>query len=157
MITDNWSNFKNIIYNKTGKLLAIDYGLKRVGIALSDDSKAIAMPFKILLNNNFLNLNICEIINAQGVIAIVMGWPIKMDGKSVHDISNNILYLCGNIYKTLSLPIFLCDESMSTKNALNKVYSLNPRYGDKFIKKLGKGPDDHLAAQVILERVLERL
>ena len=46
---------------------------------------------------------------------------------------------------------------MSTRNALAKVYELDTKRGDKFIKKVGKGKDDHLAAQFILNQILDRI
>ena len=157
MITDNFIDFTKIIKDKTGCLLGIDYGLKNVGVAISNKEKTIAMPLYILENNQQLLVNILNIINQHNVIGLIMGWPLTLDGKSVHKIGQNILFLCGNIYKKSALPTLLFDESMSTKDAISQVYSLGITTENKLIKKIGKGKDDHIAARFILQNVLHKL
>ncbi len=153
MITDKFDIFYDEIKNTCGALLSIDFGLKNVGIAVSDTNLTIATPLIVLNNDNFLVDKICLLLKEYKCIGIVSGWPIDLNG-NVHKIGENILFLCGNLFKKTNLPVLLWDESMSTKNALNKVYELNTVRGDKFIKKIGKGKDDHLAAQFILTNIL---
>lgn len=55
------------------RLLGIDYGKKRVGIALTDDKGFMAFPKAVLPNNNFLITEIADIVVAQGVSRIIIG------------------------------------------------------------------------------------
>jgi putative Holliday junction resolvase len=156
MITDKFSDFYNIIKTVKGSLLAIDFGLKNVGIAITDNDLKIAMPLIVLNNHANLVAKICDILTQNKCIGIICGWPLDMHG-GVHTHGENILFLCGNLFKLTALPILLWDESMSTKNALAKVYELDTKRGDKFIKKVGKGKDDHLAAQFMLNQILDKI
>lgn len=55
------------------RLLGIDYGTKRVGIALSDDKGMMAFPKAVLPNNNYLFSEIRDMVRAQGIETIVVG------------------------------------------------------------------------------------
>lgn len=62
------------------KLMAIDYGAKRVGIALSDDSQGFALPYAVWPNDRDLLKKILELKEKEGVETIVMGESKNLDG-----------------------------------------------------------------------------
>ena len=66
-----------------GRLLAIDYGARRVGLALSDPLKMIASPYRTIINNNntILIEEIERIIAAEDVELTIMGLPLGMAGQ----------------------------------------------------------------------------
>jgi putative Holliday junction resolvase len=64
-----------------GRVLAIDYGEVRVGIALSDPLRILATPFVVLKNDGNLLENIKKIITEKQVSQIVLGLPINLKGK----------------------------------------------------------------------------
>ena len=75
--------FKKSI-GKKSRLLGIDPGKNRVGIAISDENKVVSTPLKTILkknNSNFLN-EIKEIIVENNVKGIIIGNPINMDGST---------------------------------------------------------------------------
>ena len=56
--------------------LGIDYGAKRIGLALGSESEKVARAFKIIHNLNELN----DIVPAKNVDIFVVGWPLQPDG-----------------------------------------------------------------------------
>ena len=66
-----------------GRLLAIDYGARRVGLALSDPLKMIASPYRTIINNNntILIEEIKTIIAAEDVELTIIGLPLGMAGQ----------------------------------------------------------------------------
>ena len=66
-----------------GRLLAIDYGARRVGLALSDPLKMIASPYRTIINNNntILIEEIETIIAAEDVELTIIGLPLGMAGQ----------------------------------------------------------------------------
>ena len=66
-----------------GRLLAIDYGSRRVGLALSDPLKMIASPYRTIINkgNSNLIVEIERIIAAEDVEQIIIGLPLGMAGQ----------------------------------------------------------------------------
>ena len=66
-----------------GRLLAIDYGARRVGLALSDPLKMIASPYRTIINNNntILIEEIETIIAAEDIELTIIGLPLGMTGQ----------------------------------------------------------------------------
>ena len=66
-----------------GRLLAIDYGARRVGLALSDPLKMIASPYRTIINNNntILIEEIETIIAAEDIELTIVGLPLGMAGQ----------------------------------------------------------------------------
>ena len=63
------------------KLMAIDYGTKRVGIALSDDSQGFALPYAVWANDRELLNKVLELKEKEDVGTIVMGESKNLDGR----------------------------------------------------------------------------
>ena len=84
--------------DKKSRLMGIDPGRKRVGIAISDENKIVATPYTTLIKENYANLvsQIKKIINENQVDGIVVGNPINMDGsegpssQSAKDLAKNL-------------------------------------------------------------------
>ena len=97
------------------RLLGLDIGKKTIGLALSDRGLKIASPLKILRRTKFTldATTLLEIIDAQSVGGLVLGWPVNMDGStgrrcdSVRDFAHELL-------KFRDIPIAFQDERMST-------------------------------------------
>ena len=63
------------------KVIGIDYGKKRIGIAISDIDKKIAFPLKTVENNKPIQI-LKKIIESEKVASIVVGVPINLDGSN---------------------------------------------------------------------------
>ena len=119
-------------------ILAIDYGTKRIGLAVSDESQTLAREFNILSPKKFWQ-EIKKIILENKIIKIVLGLPLGLSGgetqktKEVYEFKNKLSNL-------VNLPIELIDERFSSSMAKNLPG--------------GSRNIDSLAAQIILQNYL---
>jgi len=129
-----------------GKLVALDVGMKRIGIALCDESRFIATPKLILhrKNNKTDFEKIRDFINDNQAVAIVIGVPFGMEemSKFIKDFSTKLDWFLEE-----KISIFFCDESLSSFEAREFHYSRLSRKKDKFV--------DDIAASLILQRFID--
>ena len=135
---------------KKSRLIGIDPGGKRIGIAISDENKIVATPYTTIIRENYVNLvsQIKKIINENQIDGIVIGNPINMDG-SEGPSSQSAKDLAKNLSKDITENITLWDERLSSQGAFNLSNELAINSSKK-IKKL-----DQNAAQFILQGVLD--
>jgi putative Holliday junction resolvase len=138
--------------DKKSRLLGIDPGKKRVGIAICDENKIIATPYVTIIKNNFSDLlvKINKIIYDNNIKGIIIGNPINMDG-SPSQSSQSAKDLAINLSKNISLPITMWDERLSSRGAFNLSNELNVNTSKK-ISKL-----DENSAAFILQGALDFL
>ncbi len=140
------------------KHLGIDYGTKKVGIALSDDGGMIASPKMILPNTTLLVEQIVQLCGEENVEVIVVGESVQLDG-SPNRLMNDIEKFVSHLKKHLDLPIHFEKEWMSSVAAKSHLYSkgniANERWSGKENKKRREAIDDNAAA-LILQRFLDR-
>lgn len=98
------------------KLLGIDFGTKRVGIALSDDEQKIAFPKTVYLNDKKLILRIAEYCKDNSVGGIVLGESKNFKGED-NPVMKDILRFKTKIEKVLPIPVFMEPEFMSSSEA----------------------------------------
>ena len=149
MITIN--EFKNKL-SSGSRLLGIDLGSKRIGIAISDYNQKIATPLQTLDKSKQGKLidELESIIAENDIKGIIIGNPINMDG-SEGPSSQSIKDTCRIISKNLDLPISLWDERLSTVGAFNLSSQL-----DVNISKRVKNIDQN-AATFILQGAIDYL
>ena len=112
MVVDNISEFLiNNMYRS--KFLAIDFGLKNLGLAISDQTNLIAIPFKTLSERQLLN-EIIEIVESNNIYGIIIGKPYNLDGSDSKMIVNVNLFI-ERILRVQNFPIYLIDERLSSK------------------------------------------
>lgn len=97
--------------------MGIDYGKKRVGVALSDDAGLMAFPHKVLENNNDLLSTLCDLISEKGVNEIVIGYSLDREGKP-NEIQARIEELITDLTLQTGLPVHLEPEQYSTQEAI---------------------------------------
>jgi putative Holliday junction resolvase len=78
------------------KYLGIDFGSKRIGLAISDDTATVAFPYKVLENKKDIIKDIVEIINLEKVIRVIIG-----ESKDSHMKDNPIMELINDFKKKL--------------------------------------------------------
>ena len=144
-------DFKKSIGNKS-RLLGIDPGKKRIGLAISDEDKLVSTPLKTILkkkNFDFIK-EIKEIIEENNIKGIIVGNPLNMDGSkgSSSQSSNDF---ARNLSNNISIPITMWDERLSTEGA----FKLSANIGVNTSKKIEKL--DQNAASFILQGVLDYL
>ena len=92
--------------------LGIDYGEKRIGLALGNGAEKVARTFKIIHQLNELD----DIVPAKNIEAFVVGWPLQPDGtegKTCHQVK----LFCNRLTEKFGLPIFFIDERFSSKKS----------------------------------------
>ena len=101
-----------------GKIVAIDYGLKRIGLAISDANHRIALPW-ITVEGGRLELeNICKILlPRKGEIEkIIIGLPLHMSGQK-SEMSQKVEVFAQKLGEKIGLPVLLVDERLSSRHA----------------------------------------
>ena len=142
-------DFKKSI-GKKSRLLGIDPGKKRVGLAISDEDKLVSTPLKTIVkkNNSDLIEEIKKIIEENNIKGIVVGDPINMDGSkgpSAQSANDFAKYLSNNI----SIPVTMWDERLSSEAAFNLSSNLDINTSKK-VEKL-----DQNAASFILQGAID--
>jgi len=131
------------------RLLAIDYGERRIGIALSDPVQIIAFPY-IIIDTKKTPLffsKIAEIVNEQDIEKVIIGIPLDINGKETEK-SIQIRNFAKELKQYIDLPIIFWDESYTTQEA-TKILHLKK----KSLKK-NKYRLDMIAASLILKDYL---
>ncbi|MCL4322412.1 MAG: Holliday junction resolvase RuvX [Deltaproteobacteria bacterium] len=140
------------------KALGIDYGLKRIGLSLSDDTQTIAFPFKYIPNTSLKEIiaKLEEIISNENIGLIVIGMPLGLKGKQT-DLSLKInefakeLAFAHSLCKTKNpIPIVIYDERFSTVQAQKSLISQNVK------RKKRKEIVDSVASTFILQSYLDK-
>jgi putative Holliday junction resolvase len=132
-----------------GRILAVDYGEKNIGLACSDELGLTVQPLPSLPNlgkKDFIK-HIKATVAAMDVRELVLGVPYNMDG-SQGDAVLRMQSMMKFLKASLSMPLFGVDERLSTVEALELWRELTPR------KKKKYRTVDSLAAAFILERYL---
>ena len=127
------------------RLIGLDLGSKRIGVAICDEKQLIATPFKTINRSTAKELidELKIIIEENDIKGVIIGNPLNMDGslgssaQSVKDTSNNIK-------KSINLPICLWDERLSTVGAFNLSSQL-----DVNVSKREKKIDENAAAFIL--------
>ena len=143
--------FKNKI-SKKSRLLGLDLGSKRIGVAISDDLQSIATPFKTINKESTIQFidELKLIIKENNIKGIIVGNPINMDG-SLSRSSQSVKDMCKNILKYINVPICLWDERLSTVGAFNLSSQLDVNISKK-VKNIDKN-----AAAFILQGAIDYL
>jgi len=135
---------------KKGKVLAIDYGSKRVGIATGDMEFGIAFPRAVLENKGVpvLIAEVKKFCDELEVDLIVVGLPLNMEREhEINKITNDVEYFVKELKKTLQgIEVELFDERLSTFEGKELMEDIKKRSAKA---KLGR---DAYAAQIILQR-----
>ena len=141
---------KNIGINS--RLLGIDPGKKNIGLAICDENKAVATPFKTLIKHKFETLleEISKIIQENEIEGIVIGKAINMDGSLSRSAQSSIDF-AKNLSKNITIPITLWDERLSSEGAFKMTKDLNTNVSKK-IRNLDKN-----SAAFILQGAIDYL
>jgi putative Holliday junction resolvase len=100
------------------RVMGLDLGSKRIGVALSDESQTLATPFETVHRVSFGALldRLAQIAGAQHVGAVVVGIPLSLDG-SVGPQARHVAAEADRIRERLQLPLALWDERLTTVRA----------------------------------------
>lgn len=135
-----------------GRILGIDYGLKRIGLSLSDPTKTLASPLPTIQNDIKSIDKILEIINKNDVEKIVIGYPVNMDG-SKSEICNVIDKFIHSLSTKVNLEIIKRDERLTSYIAQQQIIeSVKSKK-----KRQDKSLVDQFSARIILQEYLDEI
>ena len=138
--------------DKKSRLIGIDPGKRRIGIAISDENKIVATPYKTVIKKDYSNFlaEIKKIVLENNIKGIIVGNPLNMDG-SAGPSSQSAKDLALNLSKDVTQNITMWDERLSSEGAFNLSSNLDINVSKK-VQKL-----DENAAQFILQGALDYL
>lgn len=138
------------------KYLAVDYGEKRVGIAISDESKKYSFSREHLINDKKFLEKLLDIIREENVSRIIIGYPLNFKSEKtiqtlkIEEFKNTLeKFLSG---KSVKAEIIFFDERFTSSLAQNSV--LNSGLNKK--KRQEKGRVDSISAQIILQDYIDK-
>ena len=88
----------------SSRFLGIDYGDKKIGLAISDENKVLAFPKEVIVNNKYTFDKISEILKAEKVLEIVVGESLDLKGKP-NTISNDVDIFISELEIKFNVPI----------------------------------------------------
>lgn len=102
----------------SGRVLALDLGLKRVGVAVSDELRLSVRPLPALARSNWKQLlrAIAELCRQFDVQTVVIGLPLRLDGTE-GDAAQEARRIARNLALSLPQPVQLQDERLTSKEA----------------------------------------
>ncbi len=134
------------------RYLGLDLGSRTLGVSLSDKTGLIASSLKIIHHNeeyDRLLKEVEELVKEYEIDAVVLGLPKNMNG-TIGEKGELSQVFKENLEKILSIPVYLQDERLSTKEATNTLIQGN------MSRKKRKEVIDAVAATIILQSYLDR-
>jgi putative holliday junction resolvase len=143
-------------------ILAIDYGKKRLGLALSDEFGVTSRPYATWtrINRRRDLARLRELVRQQEVRRIVVGLPLHLNGMP-SEMSEEAKSFAARVEKALGLPVEMMDERLSSWEAHETLASMtsntsNRRDSSGRSDTKKKTPLDDIAAAIILRDYLDR-
>ncbi|MBL8075032.1 MAG: Holliday junction resolvase RuvX [Nitrospira sp.] len=132
------------------RIIALDYGTKRIGVALSDELGWTAQPLETFerrtLDRDLAHIQ--ELVNAHDVREVVIGLPLRLNGEEGPAVQAVHLFV-DRLGEILSVPIVMWDERMTTRSAEELLIAADVS------RKKRKGVVDRVAAAILLQGYLE--
>ena len=142
MILSDYKDFPRV-----GRIISLDWGLRRCGLAVSDESREFAFvrPQFYIKSQDGLIERILGIVNEEKIVGIVIGLPLYSDG-SESDTTKKVREFADSLSKKTDLPIVFIEENLTSVAAQEEI-------GRKSIAKI-KQELDSVSAKVILENAI---
>ncbi len=138
------------------RVLGIDYGARRIGLALSDATATLASPWRLLERPAseaetmaIIEREVAQLVAADdGLQAVVVGWPRRLDGSATH-LTPIVEAFARTLEARISVPVILQDERLSSHEAESRL-AMRERDWRRRKAKL-----DTAAAAVVLQDYLD--
>ena len=132
-----------------GRILGVDYGDSRIGLAISDLNKIIASPFKTIKNKGSYQLKeeFRNIIIDNDIERIVLGLPISLSGKETKQTDKVRDFF--KFLEDFNVPVYMQDERLSSLSAKKSLIEQNVKTGHN------KHLIDSTAAAIFLQQFID--
>jgi putative Holliday junction resolvase len=136
-----------------GRILGIDFGLKRVGLAVSDPMQIIASALDTVTYKSRRELlrRLVEVVRKNEITQVVIGLPRHMDGRE-GEMAKTVRQLIDELAKLVAVPVVAWDERLSSVQAQRALREMGVRARDT-----KRGEVDRLAAVFILQSYLDSM
>lgn len=129
--------------------MGLDYGTRRIGVAISDALQLTAQPFAVLdADSHRLGGELLDLVEDNGIELIVVGLPVAMSGRETES-TKGARKLAARVGEITGLPIELADERFTTKTAERTLIGANVS------RQRRKEVVDKVAAAVMLQHYLD--
>lgn len=134
-----------------GKIVSIDFGLKRTGIALSDDARMFAFGLETVESNQLMSY-LVELKEKEKFTTIILGMPKRLNNQDSH-ITENVRLLAEALKNQfVGIDVVLLDERFTSKMASQSMYTA----GATKKQRKEKGLIDKVSATIILQSYLSQ-
>ena len=140
------------------RYLGIDYGTKRIGVAVSDENNVLAFPLEILENNENTFKRLDDILKDNSISEIVVGESVDFSGR-LNALSARIEIFITELKEKFNLPVNKQKEfltSVEARKSKDGKRELSPSQAHSRLKDKKRGRVDSSAAALILQRYLDR-
>ena len=139
------SDYKD--FPRAGRIISLDWGLRRCGVAVSDKSREFTFtrPQVYIKTQPELIQKVCGIISEEKIVGIFIGLPLFSDG-SESDTTKMVREFADSLVKNTDLPIIFVEENLTSAVAQEEI-------GRKSISKI-KSELDSVSAKIILENAI---
>ncbi|GAB3019325.1 Holliday junction resolvase RuvX [Cyclobacterium sediminis] len=135
-----------------GRVLAIDLGTKRTGLAVTDPLVIVASPLETIPTHQLLDY-LKRYTKIEEVSTIVLGWPKSLDGTDTN-MTRPVISLEKKLKKTFpEINVELVDERFTSKMAMQSMINMGSKKKDR---KEKAGNLDKISAAIILQTYLDR-
>ncbi|MCX6301264.1 MAG: Holliday junction resolvase RuvX [Bacteroidia bacterium] len=134
-----------------GRIIGIDYGKKRIGLAVTDPLKIFASPLKTVSVQEF-DAYIDEYLKSEQVDAFVIGYPVQMNNKPSESVKFIDPFIKKLKKRFTGKPVYLVDERFTSKMAFRAMID----GGIKKEKRKDKTLIDKISASLILQSWLDK-
>jgi putative Holliday junction resolvase len=100
----------------SGRVIGLDLGDRRVGVALSNPARTIASPLEVLARSNRVHREVAELVAEWEATTVVVGLPLSLDG-SIGPAASKALAEVKKLAATLAVPVETYDERLTTVTA----------------------------------------
>lgn len=152
----------DITNSKQARILALDYGRSRIGLAIAGVDAALAQPLGTLdrINRNEDMRRLRELVREHDVRQIVVGLPLRLDGTR-GDMAEEAARFGKRVHKQLGLPVEMVDERLTSWEAERLLEehqgrTIHAASSKKRKKENAKPGVDAMAAALILKEYLDR-
>jgi putative Holliday junction resolvase len=136
---------------KEKRFLGLDFGRRRIGVAVSDPSGLIAGSLKTLIvrNTDDALRQVLDLVSEHNIAGIVLGLPLNLSG-GASEVSKEVEAFAERLRSSCDVPVFLEDERLSSRLAESVLHA----HGKKI--KGHKEKIDRISAVIILQSFLDR-
>ena len=131
------------------RIMALDYGAKRIGVALSDPLFTFAYPHITIKNDSKIWSELDKLVRDKSVVKIILGYPLREDGKPSL-LADKITRFKGELEKRYKIEVILWDERYTSSIATEMMILSTTKKS----KRRDKGIIDRNAAAIVLQEYL---